>query len=147
MQKCSYCGRENNDGSLFCKECGTAFAADGADVEASQATGVEDPRSACGRESRGPGLTWIFGGLALIFGNWPEAIRSILSGIAESRAAARGTDTHDEAQELLNAAAYLEDVDRSKAVALYREVIRKFPGTRASDEAQRNIQSLASHRE
>ncbi len=146
MQKCSYCGRENNDGALHCKECGTAFAADGADLEASQETAVEDPRSARGRELRGPVFPWIFGGLALIFGNWSQAIHSILCGIAESRAAASRTDPHDQAQELLNAAAYLEDVDRAEAVALYQEVIRKFPGTHASDEAQRNIQTLTSHR-
>ena len=23
MKKCSYCGRENADGALFCRECGT----------------------------------------------------------------------------------------------------------------------------
>jgi hypothetical protein len=144
MQKCSYCGRENNDEAPSCRECGTPLTADGADVEASQEIGVEDPRSARDREFRGPVLPWILGGLALIFGNWSQAIHAIISGVAESRAA-RGTDTNDQSQELLDVAAHLEDVDRSKAVALYWEVIRRFPGTRASDEARRNIQTLVTH--
>ena len=47
-------------------------------------------------------------------------------------------------QELLDQAARLESADRAKAVALYEEIVRTFPGTRASKEAQRNIEVLIS---
>ena len=50
-------------------------------------------------------------------------------------------------QDLLNLAARLESEDRAKAIALYAEIAEKFPGTRASDEALRNMQTLTAHRE
>jgi hypothetical protein len=43
---------------------------------------------------------------------------------------------------LLNEAARLESVDRSKAIAAYEEIIRLYPDTSASSEAARNIQAL-----
>jgi hypothetical protein len=46
------------------------------------------------------------------------------------------------AKDLLDRAALFESVDRRTAIALYAEIIRRFPGTRSSDEAQRNIQTL-----
>ena len=49
----------------------------------------------------------------------------------------------DDAVQLLDRAARLESVDRTQAVAAYEEIIRLFPETRASDEARRNIQTLA----
>lgn len=55
--------------------------------------------------------------------------------------------SEDQAQNLLNIAARLESVDRAKAIALYGEIIWKFPGTPASDEAQRNRQTLEAYKE
>jgi len=49
-------------------------------------------------------------------------------------------------QLLLNTAARLETVDRAKAVAMYEEIVRSFPGTRASAEAHRNLQVLNGQR-
>ena len=57
---------------------------------------------------------------------------------------ASGCDSDDPSQELLDAAAHLESVDRARAIALYAQIAEKFPGTRAGDEAQRNIQTLTS---
>ena len=108
------------------------------------------------------GVIWFFGGLAVTLftyfaaisspygGHYVIAYGAIIFGIAQffrGRAAAGGTDTNDQAQELLDVAAHLESVDRTKAEALYAEIVRKFPGTRACNEAQRNMQTLASHRE
>jgi hypothetical protein len=80
------------------------------------------------------------------------SIGAITGGIAQfvrGAAAARGgeADTREQAQELLNLAARLESVDRGKAVEVYAEVVRKFPGTRASGEAQRNMQTLTAQKE
>lgn len=162
MQKCSYCGRENDDGSTNCRECGTPLIAGGAEVEAPQDPGVEKPRRTLGEKLMRQGIIWFVGGLAVTLFSYLAAISSpygghyviaygaIIFGIAQffrGRAAASGTDTNDQAQELLDVAAHLESVDRAKAEALYAEIARKFPGTRACNEAQRNMQTLASHRE
>ena len=162
MQKCSYCGRENNDGTLNCSECGTPLIAHGAEVEASEDSGVENPRRALGEKLMRRGVIWFVGGLAVTLfsylaaisspygGHYVVAFGAIIFGLAQffrGRAAASGTDTSDQAQELLAVAAQLESVDRAKAVALYAEIVRKFPGTRACNEAQRNIQTLSSHRQ
>jgi hypothetical protein len=108
------------------------------------------------------GIIWFVGGLAVTVFSYSAAVHSpygghyviaygaIIYGLAQffrGRAAARGTDTKDQAKELLEVAAHLESLDRAKAVALYEEIVRKFPGTRAANEAQRNMQTLASHRE
>jgi hypothetical protein len=61
----------------------------------------------------------------------------------------RRRDTKDissEAAALLEAAARLESVDREKAIAAYREVVRLYPNTDASSEATRNIQTLMRFR-
>ncbi len=52
-----------------------------------------------------------------------------------------------QAQDLLDEAAHMESVDQARAAALYAEIVTKFPGTRASDEARRNVQTLTSHGE
>jgi hypothetical protein len=46
---------------------------------------------------------------------------------------------------LLDQAALLESVDRSKAIAGYQEIVNLFPNTAASREAARNIQTLTKH--
>ena len=53
-------------------------------------------------------------------------------------------DLEGNAHALLEIAARLESIDRAKAVETYREIRTRFPGTRASREAQRNIKTLMS---
>jgi len=53
-------------------------------------------------------------------------------------------DLEGNARALLKIAARLESIDRAKAVETYREIRTRFPGTRASREAQRNIKTLMS---
>jgi hypothetical protein len=108
------------------------------------------------------GILWFVGGLAVTLFSYMAAVSSpggghyiiaygaIIFGIVQffrGRAAATGTDSGERAQELLDVAAQLESVDRTKALALYAEIVRAFPGTRASNEAQRNLQTLTSSRE
>jgi len=64
--------------------------------------------------------------------------------LRKQRASARpATD----AASLLEEAARLEDVDRSKAIAAYHEIVTLFPNTAAGREAARNIQTLTSGHE
>jgi hypothetical protein len=80
-------------------------------------------------------------------GHYVIAHGAIIFGLAQyfrGRAAAKGTDTDDQAQELLDFAAQLESVDRAAAVEVYAVIVRRFPGARASNEAERNIKTLAS---
>jgi hypothetical protein len=161
MQTCAYCGRENDDDAPNCRECGTPLTA-GREVAASPAPDVDNPRGALGQNLIWQGSFWLIAGIAVTVLSFSAAISSpygghyviaygaIIFGLAQlfrGLTAAGGTDTSAQAQELLDAAAHLESVDRAKAVALYAEIAKKFPGTRESDEAQRNIQTLQSHRE
>jgi hypothetical protein len=47
-----------------------------------------------------------------------------------------------EAVRLLDEAARLESSDRAKAITTYQEIVRLFPNTPASREAEQNIQTL-----
>jgi hypothetical protein len=160
MQKCTYCGRENDDGSTACKECGTSLVSDRADVDAVQ-DDLENPRRALGEKLMLRGILWLIGGLMVtVFsyftavnspygGHYVVAYGAIIFGIAQffrGRAAVSGPDSDDQAQELLDTAAHLESVDRAKAIELYAEIAKRFPGTRVSEEAQRNIQTLITYR-
>jgi hypothetical protein len=147
---------------MNCRECGTPLRAGGAEVGAPTDPAVENPRRASGEKLMRQGMIWFVGGSAVTLFSYMAAVSSpygghyvitygaIVFGAAQyfrGRAAASGTDTNDQAQELLDVAARLESVDRAKAEELYAEIARKFPGTRAGKEAERNMQTLASHRE
>ncbi len=106
------------------------------------------------------GALWFFGGTAVTLFSYLAAVNSPYGGhyviawgaivfgamrFCQGRAAAVGRiDRDDHAHELLDLAARLESADRAKAVALYAEIIKEFPNTRASEEAQRNIKALES---
>lgn len=49
-----------------------------------------------------------------------------------------------DATRLLNVAAQLESSDPVRAIAVYTEIIRLFPNSSASAEAQRNLQAISS---
>ena len=104
------------------------------------------------------GALWFFGGSAITLFSYMAAVSSPYGGhyvvtwgavvfgavrFFQGRAAAAGhIDRNGQAQELLDLAAQLEGADRAKAIAIYQEIVRIFPSTRASKEAQRNIQVL-----
>jgi hypothetical protein len=108
------------------------------------------------------GAVWFFGGIVVTLFSYVAAVSSpggghygiaygaIIFGIVQffrGRAAATGRiDPASQAQEFLDRASHLESVDRARAIALYAEIVRIFPGTTASEEAQRNLQTLTSHR-
>jgi hypothetical protein len=157
MQKCSYCGKESRPELIKCGECGLPLEGDETDGAAGQDS---NPRRTHGLKVMTRGIIWFVGGLIVTLFSYLSAVRSpygghyfiafgaMLGGLAQffrGRAAANGTDASDQAEELLNIAARFESVDRNKALALYAEVVRRFPGTRESNEARRNMQMLASH--
>ena len=71
-----------------------------------------------------------------------RVIQFIRGLTGESKAKSR--DTALEAQLLLDVAAKLESEDRARAVEKYEEIVRAFPNSAASCEAQRNIQVLTT---
>lgn len=161
MQTCSYCGKENNGGLKACGSCGTPMTTESDDVEAGDDYPAEEPRRHDGRKRMVRGLAWLLGGAAVSLGTFVVAAGSpggghyvvaygaILFGIAQflhGWAAARG-DRNQHAQELLEEAAELESVDREEAVRLYAEIAVRFPGTGASNEAQRNIRMLTTYKD
>ena len=87
------------------------------------------------------GGTYVVAWGAILFG----ALRFIRGLTGESKA--KPKDDSAEAQSLLDIAARFENVDRAKAVEKYEEIVRLFPDTAASREAQRNIHTLTTRRE
>ena len=159
MFKCSYCGKENPDQSTKCSECGTAPANDSDDPEASLNEESEDPGRAAGKKRMMQGTLWFLGGSFVTLFSYMDAASStsyyivawgaLLYGAVEFfqgwLAATGRVKPNCQAQDLLNLAAQFESAAPAKAVALYEEVAKQFPGTRASEEAQRNIRTLTSH--
>jgi hypothetical protein len=162
MRKCSYCGKGNNDQFTTCEGCGTPLGVDFSEAQVSKPRNAVEDRSAQGEKLMLHGVLWFVGGGAVTLVSYLAAVNSPGGGhyfiahgaiiveivqFLRGRSMAAGTDGDSRAQELLDTAALFESVDRVKAVALYAEIVSAFPNTRASDEAQRNIQTLTSHKE
>jgi NAD-dependent SIR2 family protein deacetylase len=147
MPACPYCGKEHQHEALQCSQCGTAFREDPADL---------DPRQVAGQKLMNRGVVWFGFGLAISFLSYAEAARhggtyviaigTIIFGLAQffrGRRAVQGRfEAKEEGEELLELAARLESVDRTKAIGLYHQIINAFPGTPQSEEAARSIHTL-----
>lgn len=160
--RCAYCGRENVGPTTHCAGCGTPLEPA---RPASTPPPLPDPARDAARAAASQRM-WrgaiLFGvGIFLTMVPYPSAIRIPGGGIFMIALAAvlfggyqffqglialNGQDPKNAtAEALLNEAAHLENEDRAKAITAYREVIRQFPGTGASAEAQRNIETLTTH--
>jgi hypothetical protein len=163
---CSYCGRENPERLLACTGCGTPLSAE-------TTLPITGPKKKS--MFMAVGLAAVFGPLGLFYSNvsggiWLIAVavaKAILvrnSGTTEAlisffgfrvicvALAIRGMSRLDgesgsasDAGELLDQAARLESIDRTKAILAYEEIVSRFAGTAASREARRNIQVLKQH--
>jgi hypothetical protein len=158
MRKCSYCGRENPDEAASCTECLTQLAAPAAADENKVPPTLAEVQA--GKNLRITGAVLLLGGLVVTLFSYLEAVRSPYGGhyviaigaicygamrFFQGHAMATGRiEANERGQQLLYLAARLEDVNRQKAVALYEEVLKKYPGTAASEEAQRNIRALTA---
>ena len=156
MLKCSYCGKESDDGSTLCGGCGLSL-----DTKPGEPQGNEDPQGGEGGKRLLQGMIWFFiGGAVSLFsyslaadspggGHYIIAWGAMIYGAIQMWRGWTGstgrTSRNTEAQKVLDQAAVFESLNPAKAVDLYAEVVAKFPGTRASQEAQRNIQTLTSH--
>jgi hypothetical protein len=159
---CEWCGQENTARLPQCAGCGTRLVSEPSPQPPETRKGKDRLKAVC--------LALIFRPLGLIYINaWGTVVVlvlirgyffathsftfwSIIGIRLVSGAFAYGLfdreDTKDissEAAALLDRAARLESVDREKAIAAYREVVRLYPNTDASNEATRNIHTLARH--
>jgi hypothetical protein len=165
MNKCEYCGRENEAEALYCSGCGTPLVSEE----------LLPPRK---KSKIAAGiLAFIFGPLGLLYlGGEGFMVIIFLLGLgifvapilyyvliatkigllfnllarvvcvmwavnAVERRNANPDDPPDTLT-LLNEAAQLENTDIAQAIAKYEEVISMYPESRASAEAARNIQTL-----
>lgn len=157
---CDYCGHENPERLPSCPNCGSSL------VKATPA--LEDGPK---RKSKAVAvfLALVLGPLGLFYvrAAWYYAVALILIGIILRVAQLSGlwlsvgvrifcaiwVYRHlSELEEplggkrdpvsLLNRAASLESYDRGEAIAAYEEIIRLYPGTSASKESQRNVETL-----
>jgi hypothetical protein len=161
---CDWCGQENTARLSQCAGCGSRLVSEPPAAPPERRKGKDRLTAVC--------LALIFGPLGLIYINaWGTVVVLVLvrgyfmathtfsfwsiigirlvSGAFAYGLFDRRRDTKDissEAAALLEAAARLESVDREKAIAAYREVVRLYPNTDASSEATRNIQTLMRFR-
>jgi hypothetical protein len=107
------------------------------------------------------GLLWFFGGcLVTAFtyisaakspygGSYVVAYGAIIYGAIQfvrGKQYATGTvDPNTAADQMLDIAATYESIDKPKALALYAEIIKNYPTSRAANEATQNIKTLNTH--
>jgi len=157
---CDYCGRENRDGVPACPACGKPL------------TTMAEVDSSPKRKSKGLAvcLALAFGPLGLLYadligggvvmlvalpiyvlthgGLWfSVGTRLLCAARAYSVVSSQyeASTPLGRSKRLLNEAARLENIDRSKAIVVYKQVARLFPDTPASEEAVRNIEALQRH--
>ena len=156
---CDYCGRLNADGLSACPGCGTPL------VSAPPPAETEPTRKS---KTMAVLLALIFGPIGLLYVRawWPAFVMILIAipfiltrtgGLwltigARIFCAAwayhavieqdEAPNTRRDSARLLDEAARLESVDLFQAVAVYEEIIRLYPHTSASSEAERNIQIL-----
>jgi hypothetical protein len=163
LASCGYCGRANPDRLSACAGCGTQLAGD---LPQKEDSSLQDKSKALAlflAVLLGPlGLFYLRAwtpavviiGLALPFrltqsgGLWlPTIVRLVCIAVVcylfsdPEETVEPGRD----ANSLLDQAARLENIDRAQAIAAYEEIIRLHPGTPASRESERNIQTLRKH--
>lgn len=163
--KCYYCGRENPERLSACARCGSALVSGAPSVDAA-------PRRKRKDETVALALALIFGPLGLFYASFSGgmimlAVAAVIYGthhaglwfaitvrivsIAWAHLAVRKLNTSDTSATLclgpgplIQEAARLEDVDMAKAISVYQEIVRLFPGTPQSKEAARTLESLTS---
>ena len=162
---CNYCGAPNPDRLVFCSGCGNRLV-----DELETPEEIEQPAKPKSR-ILAVCLTLIFGPLGLIYVNaWGTMLlmialaipfllthagglwvtfgsRVLCSVLAYTMVTERSEAPNErrDAARFLNAAARLESVDREKAIAAYRDIVRLYPNTTASREAAQNIEILIRH--
>jgi hypothetical protein len=167
MKKCGYCGRENGDEDMQCRECGTAFVAEPA-ADASKFPPSLNPAQA----QMVYGALWCVGGTlvtlftymaaasdpygghyiiawgAIVFG----AVR-FFQGLCRKNAIPSAHDllirrnpklrADDSGYEALSYATRLEVEGRvQEAMALYRRIGTEFPDSDAGHDAIKSLESL-----
>ena len=156
---CAYCGCENPERLPICSGCGTSLGDTPLPAD-SKSKGKSKTLAIC--------LALIFGPLGLAYVKaWQTAFLMILIGApfvlthtggmwvtVGSRVLCavwaycvvveqdRSPNAKRDSSRLLDKAASLEGTNRAKAIAVYEEIIRLYPGTSASREAARNTQTL-----
>lgn len=158
-ENCPYCGRPNPEAADYCAGCTTPLS--------KAAKEYKQPKS----KVLAVALAFFLGPLGLFYSSIAGGITMILIGIVVrigfpklpwaglflciccSIWAARAVDIsnkragfEDDAEAMLNKAGDMERKDRAKAVEMYEEVIRLYPGTDACQEAKNNIATLTANR-
>jgi hypothetical protein len=129
MIKCDYCGRENPDEAAACSGCGTPLAP------------IPDKP---GRPVSVSGLLDCALGVAGIAAGQLHGVIHIVKGLSKLDSPIDKNPSH----QLLERAAAMESWNMRRAINLYKQIARDYPGTRAAKEANRNVQTLkATHPE
>ena len=162
MGKCGYCGKEIADNQTHCQGCGTPTLE--TEAEAGQPK-KSKPWAITLALVFGPlGLLYLgFEGVIVIVfilglsfallpillvmkaGIWINIFVRIgcAAYVAQAVDERNGTaNIRAEANECLDEAARLENINMGEAITKYEEIIHRYPGSSASMEAQRNIETL-----
>ena len=79
MKNCTYCGRENADEAVQCRECGTEFAMQSRTSEADELP-IDDPERAAANKRMLWGAVWCGGGIIVTVVSYFAAASSPIGG-------------------------------------------------------------------
>ena len=161
MKQCSYCGRDNADEAVNCRECGTSFLETDAPAKKKKSKALAvilalifGPLGLLYLGGEGLMIFLFVGGIGLFafpllvhakMGALVRVLVRIACAFYAANAVDRRNETKSEsaeAEEILLEAARLENKDMTQAIAKYEELVEKFPESRAAQEAKRNLQTI-----
>lgn len=150
MEKCSYCGKENEYEARYCARCATPLIEDPADPRLSSAESLEMLRREAAQGHSGGSVAFLGGNLLLsIFSGHPLHLFNLITHgiklLRRSQAVINGEATEFRARELLEAVTRYERENPKSAVVLYAHIINEYPNTRVAMESEQRVQMLTRH--
>jgi hypothetical protein len=153
---CDYCGRANPADVPACSGCGSPLVEDNRPKPKSLKTAVGlalafGPLGLCYASVRAGIVVLAVEAAILLIVPWDfwfalsSRILCITMAYSIVRAAKHGGSKSFRMRRLLAAAARLESVDRARAIVVYQQIVKLFPNTSASKEAERNVETLRGH--
>jgi hypothetical protein len=162
MKNCDYCGRENTDDAVHCRECGTRLIPEASASQTSKAATSDNPVRAAAEKRMIHGAIWCIGGIVVTAVSYASAASSpfggtyivawgaiffgglrFFQGLSGRNATTNKSNTWDAAYEALTHGTKLETQGRvQEALAIYQAIIEKYPQSDASKDAKKSIENL-----
>jgi hypothetical protein len=159
MNKCDYCGRQNEDKETACLECGTAFPSTET-AESGLHDGSENPAAAADKRRMVRGAFWFIGGAAVTAityaaaqwgtfgGTYVVAWGAMLYGAFQWYTGWKGNEERAPEEtayaELTRATALEARGHIQEALLAYKGILERNPNSAAAQDAKKSMESLWS---